>query len=717
MKSKDTSANLAVEDKDTNGALLTFTTTKDSTGPVISDIEAVSVTKDSAAITWATDELATSQVQYGTGGSYNNFTVLDEDLETSHSVVMKALNPSTGYSYLVISKDSSGNESVSSIYLLTTLDDTSAAGEGSIDGEGEEAVVEEDTTAPTIFSVAAASVGDTSATITWLTNESSTSQVEYGTGTSYGSSTTIDIDLELSHTSALSGLTADTAYHYKVRSKDSSGNEAVSGDYTFTTLKESESEGVEEKAVEEEKKAGAFLSFVGSLFRRDSGASSDVKKASSEASEKAAMVEAKRVADIPIIGTSGPVLADISSTEATIAWTTTIPANSIVAFRPESQGDEPMEASFISAGDFNKFVEEHAVNLKGLYPNTVYEFQVKSMDSQGKVNASGINNFETLSEPTIFDVKASDITSDSAVITWKTNIPASSKVEYGSGAGYGKKAEDSKGLSFTTLHVSGLKGLESEKVYHYRVASTDLAGRVLTSGDMTFKTPPRPKIGEYSIAQLTPEKAVLKWKTNVECDSTVEYTPYRKKKLIKAEAMAQMKPELSLEHEMIIGGLEIGITYQIKIKSKDLHGNDAAMKIPDYTAKVDTTPLEISQVRARNALLAGNEEKIQTIISWQTSRPASSQIIYQAGVKKDPRSETKTPLDTNLTTNHVVVLTSLRPAAIYRFNVASVDGFNNSVTSEDYTLLTPQKKKGIIQVIAEGFEEKFGWVKNIRGGK
>ena len=64
-----------------------------------------------------------------------------------------------------------------------------------------------------------------------------------------------------------------------------------------------------------------------------------------------------------------------------------------------------------------------------------------------------------------------------------------------------------------------------------------------------------------------------------------------------------------------------------------------------------------------------------------------------------------------------MVLTSLRPAAIYRFNVASVDGFNNSVTSEDYTLLTPQKKKGIIQVIAEGFEEKFGWVKNIRGGK
>ncbi len=38
------------------------------------------------------------------------------------------------------------------------------------------------------------------------------------------------------HSLTLSGLAASTAYHYRVKSRDPSGSEAVSGDQTFTTL-------------------------------------------------------------------------------------------------------------------------------------------------------------------------------------------------------------------------------------------------------------------------------------------------------------------------------------------------------------------------------------------------------------------------------------------------------------------------------------------------
>ncbi|HEX8762447.1 MAG TPA: Ig-like domain-containing protein [Candidatus Saccharimonadales bacterium] len=92
-----------------------------------------------------------------------------------------------------------------------------------------------DTGAPTVTNVQATSVTGTAATISWTTNEDSDSQVEYGPTTSYGSSTTLDATLSTSHSQNLTGLTSGTQYHYRVKSKDASGNLTTSGDYTFTT--------------------------------------------------------------------------------------------------------------------------------------------------------------------------------------------------------------------------------------------------------------------------------------------------------------------------------------------------------------------------------------------------------------------------------------------------------------------------------------------------
>src|SRR5207237_3995654 len=89
---------------------------------------------------------------------------------------------------------------------------------------------------PVISGVTVASVGGTSATIQWTTNEASDSLVEYGLTASYGSATTLDPTLGTSHTVTVGGLTGNTTYHYRVKSKDASGNLATSGDFTFTTI-------------------------------------------------------------------------------------------------------------------------------------------------------------------------------------------------------------------------------------------------------------------------------------------------------------------------------------------------------------------------------------------------------------------------------------------------------------------------------------------------
>ena len=91
------------------------------------------------------------------------------------------------------------------------------------------------TSAPVISGVSVSSITTTSATVSWTTDVGSTSQVEYGATTAYGSLTTLASSLTTSHAQNLTGLTVGTVYHYRVHSKNASGNEAISGDAVFST--------------------------------------------------------------------------------------------------------------------------------------------------------------------------------------------------------------------------------------------------------------------------------------------------------------------------------------------------------------------------------------------------------------------------------------------------------------------------------------------------
>ena len=88
---------------------------------------------------------------------------------------------------------------------------------------------------PVISSVGTTGVTASAATVTWRTDVTSTSQVDYGTSASYGTTTTLDSTLVTSHSVTLSGLLSGTTYHYRVRSKNSGGTESVSGDFAFAT--------------------------------------------------------------------------------------------------------------------------------------------------------------------------------------------------------------------------------------------------------------------------------------------------------------------------------------------------------------------------------------------------------------------------------------------------------------------------------------------------
>lgn len=90
------------------------------------------------------------------------------------------------------------------------------------------------TNAPVVEYVPAVTVGATTANITWPTDQISDSVVDYGLSTGYGSATT-NATLLWYHTVNLSGLSPDTTYHYRVRSKGTNNLIGVSTDYVFTT--------------------------------------------------------------------------------------------------------------------------------------------------------------------------------------------------------------------------------------------------------------------------------------------------------------------------------------------------------------------------------------------------------------------------------------------------------------------------------------------------
>jgi hypothetical protein len=108
-------------------------------------------------------------------------------------------------------------------------------GNGDEQGNGEENGDLTDTTPPVTSSISVSDITSISAVVSWSTDEPATGQVEYGLTSEYGSATEEYAGLVTGHSVALTGLSSGTTYHYRVKSRDGSGNLAMSLDGTFIT--------------------------------------------------------------------------------------------------------------------------------------------------------------------------------------------------------------------------------------------------------------------------------------------------------------------------------------------------------------------------------------------------------------------------------------------------------------------------------------------------
>lgn len=92
-----------------------------------------------------------------------------------------------------------------------------------------------DSTALLIDNVKVMYLTDSSVVITWTTDKNSSSIVEYGSTTSYGSKKVPSLDFIKEHSVTLINLTANSLYHFRVRSEDIADNGTNSEDFVFMT--------------------------------------------------------------------------------------------------------------------------------------------------------------------------------------------------------------------------------------------------------------------------------------------------------------------------------------------------------------------------------------------------------------------------------------------------------------------------------------------------
>ena len=291
-------------------------------------------------------------------------------------------------------------------------------------------IVLEDNIAPEISNIEPKQVTINSVKIDWTTNEPCDSLVKYGEDESYGFEEYSE-NLVTSHSIELTGLDAGTIYHFCVESSDENDNSNQSKDYSYTTKEDT----------------GDIEPPENPTFSPANGEKVNTKTPAITItfSEEVIITEAKL---------NGLNIKEDLETEDDI----------IFSYTPVSNLTEVENTISVKAKDFSDNEMSDSIVC-------TFTIEITEVDE---------------TPPEITETEAIDITQNSVTITWKTNEPSTSQVEYGKADTYGQLSDIDN--NFTTIHNITITGLEIGTTYHYRAISEDEHGNENISEDYTFKT-------------------------------------------------------------------------------------------------------------------------------------------------------------------------------------------------------------------------------------
>jgi hypothetical protein len=349
--------------------------------------------------------------------------------------------------------------------------------------------------------------------------------------------------------------------------------------------------------------------------------------------------------------------------------------------------------------------------------NIIQEIQQVRNEEQLKTIQSELQKTaETVVEPPtiILDLAEVEVGTDYAIIRWKTDKKANSMAAISPELGFNPSAADpyawkmGEPNEFVLDHTVNVNGLRPATVYHFQVSSRSEIGLEGRSSDKTFKTKSvLPEISNIAIRKIEENSATIAWVTNVPCSAIVEYA-----NLENNDTKLSGNTNYITVHSMQLKELKFDTYYSFVIRVENEQGDKAASDPRTFLTTKDQVPPVISKVSTESTLYPGSDNKVQTIINWETDEISKCQLYFQKGLLSNDKPEFL-PEEIEESTKHVQVATNFQPATVYKFWVQCKDDVGNEGKSENFSLLTPSREESIIDIIIKNFQSAFGWVKKV----
>ncbi len=201
------------------------------------------------------------------------------------------------------------------------------------------------------------------------------------------------------------------------------------------------------------------------------------------------------------------------TTQLHAAWSASDPESGITGYQYAIRrvGDDFLIADWQPAGT-NTDVTRTGLSLEN---GKTYYFAVKATNGVDLTSVEGRSNGirVDLNAPQISNI-ATVPSQTQCTITWDTDEPATSQVEYGLGQNYGTVSPlDTALVTRHSVHITGLDDLAG---YHFVVKSRDAAGNEAVSDDQTFSTAGLPDLTAYAlqapISTYCGQNVQLRWR-------------------------------------------------------------------------------------------------------------------------------------------------------------------------------------------------------------
>lgn len=700
----------------------TFTT---ASGPVISNVSITSVYDQEATITWNTNVKSSSYVVFSESPTLSEPIIITglAMAVKSHTVRLTELKRGTTYYFYVMSedenKDVSKDENIvngsKQYYSFTTTLDTEP---------------------PVISNVEESLISHNGATLTWETNESATSKIRWGKDKNLNNETAETNFYTLKHSISITGLSSKTKYYYEVISTDRAGNIKIDDNegekYYFTTLDPETRSTIiqpplrettppvlsnlrvinitQNSAVvlwESNKESDSFLSYGRSP--------SEMKKLAGETGERTnhnvSLLNLSQGTTYHIKAFGKDKYGNLGESNY-ISFKTLLedeePIEVIPEIPTEDLSEDEKEAIRITERGSRAFIEEilRVIPKNPHIPDIPEDLFLASISEV----APRIVSSPSISGP---DIRV-ETGASSAIIEWITDKNANSLVAFAREEDFNPLSEEPYSIIVGNPEIKGtnhkveIRGLEPSTRYYYQIRSNSLMGSPTISENRTFTTTSLfLEILDINFREVTGVSASLIFRTNTPARTEISLIDIdnQKEKIIEEKSFLR-------NHSINLEPLDPRTSYSVQIRAFNEEGEIASSPFLQFSTGVDNNPPEIMRVMTDTAL-SPRGEKIQTIITWRTDKLSTSQVFYSEGAISGQEMNFTTK-DTNLKREHIVVIPSFKPGTVYRFYVQSEDLAGNINRSRDYTILTPQRRETIVEIIFKNFEQTFGWMRMLQ---